>query len=144
MESALSRLKKLTDHIVSYELARNENHKRLVKLYEILKIEEKCEAFENIFEFKAMNLMGISLKEESLGMVTLGRYIQLLAIKAKKPDVTGSLNVSLGYFGKSDTIDPMIKDHLVEFVLRWRFEKSFMTLSHYDQMVKGLQKSELV
>ncbi len=144
MESALERLKKLTDHIVSYELTRNENHKRLTKLYELLKIEEKCDDFDNIFDFKAMNLMGISLKEENLGAIHAGRYVQLLAIKAKSADAKAKLNVSLGYFGKAQSITPEVKEHLIEFVLRWRFEKSFMTLSHYDTMIKGLPKRELV
>lgn len=140
MSSALDRLKNITNKISSYERTRKENLARLQELYKELKIDEKVEHFSNLFDFKAINLSGVSLSNESLGEIKEGKYLQMLAIGYDKDAVVKSKNISLGYFGKVQSVDALLKDKVVEFVIRFRFEKSFMTLEHYHTMLESLNK----
>jgi len=135
MSSALDRLKNLTQKISSYELARKENLKLLRTLFEELEINVKVENFEDLFDFKAINLSGASLQEENLGEVKEGKYLQILAIGYDKNATVKSKNISLGYYGRAEKVDSALKDKIVEFILRYRFEKSFMTLEHYHGML---------
>jgi len=136
MSSALDRLKNLTAKISSYEVARKENMAALVTLYADLGIDEKVPEFNDLFEFKAMNLSGISLAEESLGVPHEGKYVQVIAITYDKDAKVRNKNSSLGYFGRAEKLEPSLKDAIVAFVLRWRFEKSFRTLEHYHTMLQ--------
>lgn len=136
MSSALDRLKNLTSKISGYEVARKENLKLLQELYAELHIDEKVENFSDIFEFKAINLSGISLKSEELGAIKEGKYLQILAISYDKEAAIKSKNSSLAYFGRVESVEKELKDKVVEFVLRWRYEKSFMTLEHYHNMLE--------
>ncbi len=140
MSSALDRLKSLTAKITSYELSRKENLKALEHLYESLNINDKVASFEDLFYFKAINLSGISLHREDLGAVKEKRYVQIIAIIYDKTSKVKNKNSSLGYFGRSEKLDAALKDEIVSFVLRWRFEKSFMTLEHYHGMINTLEK----
>lgn len=135
MSSALDRLKNITNKISSYERARKENIKILKELYIKIGIDEKVESFSNIFEFKAINLSGASLLSENLGEIKKGKYLQILAISYDKNAVIKSKNSSLGYFGKAELVDVELKDMIVEFIIRYRFEKSFMTLENYYGMI---------
>ena len=139
MSSALDRLKNLTTKISSYEMARKENMKLLEKLFFELQIDKKVMEFINLFEFKAINLSGASLVQESLGEIKEGRYLQILAISYDKEAVVKSKNISLGYFGKVENVDKQLKDSIVEFVIRFRLEKSFMTMEHYHSIVSDLK-----
>ena len=65
MSSALDRLKNLTNKISSYEMARKDNLKTLENLYNELELHHKVEKFSLLFEFKAINLSGASLLQES-------------------------------------------------------------------------------
>ncbi len=136
MSSALDRLKNLTAKISSYELARKENMGKLETLYETLGISEKVPYFQDLFSFKAINLSGISLSSEALGEVQQGKYVQIIAITYDKDARVRNKNSSLGYFGRSEKLDPAKRDEIVSFVLRWRFEKSFRTLEHYHVMLQ--------
>jgi hypothetical protein len=136
MGSALERLKNLTNKISSYELARKENIVRLKELYKIIGIDAKVESFEQIFAFKAINLSGVSLLPEDLGAIKEGKYLQILAISYDKNASVKSKNISLAYFGRVENVDTALKDSIVEFVIRYRFEKSFMTLEHYHGMLE--------
>lgn len=136
MSSALDRLKNLTSKISGYEVARKENLKLLQGLFTELHIDEKVENFSDIFEFKAINLSGISLKSEELGVIKEGKYLQILAISYDKEAAIKSKNISLAYFGRVESVEKELKDKVVEFVLRWRYEKSFMTLEHYHNMLE--------
>jgi hypothetical protein len=49
-------------------------------------------------------------------------------------------NVSLGYFGKAQTLEPELKNDIIEFVLRWRYEKAFQTLEHYEELIERLDE----
>lgn len=140
MSSALDRLKNLTNKISSYEMARKENLKILKDLYIELNIEKKVESFEELFEFKAINLSGASLTKESLGEVKEGKYLQVLAISYDKNAAVKSKNISLAYFGRAENVDENIKNSVVEFIIRYRFEKSFMTLEHYNNMLGTIKK----
>jgi len=135
MSSALDRLKKLSNKISSYETSRKENLVVLKKLYGEIGIDEKVQDFAELFNFKAINLSGASLVSENLGEIKNGKYLQILAIGYDKDAVVKSKNTSLGYFGKVENVDVKLKDKIVEFIIRFRFEKSFMTLEHYHGML---------
>lgn len=139
MSSALDRLKSLTAKISSYELTRKENLARLQVLYSQLAIDKKVQKFNELFEYKAINLSGISLNSDTLGEIKEGRYLQILAIAYDKDLAIKSKNVSLGYFGKVDSVDKTLRDTVVEFVIRFRFEKSFISLEHYYLMLEKLK-----
>ena len=135
MSSALDRLKNLTNKISSYELARKENMTVLKKLYKDIGIDKKVESFEKLFDFKAINLSGVSLQEESLGAIKEGKYLQILAISYDKTATVKSKNISLAYFGRVESVESELKNSVVEFVIRYRFEKSFINLERYHQML---------
>jgi hypothetical protein len=142
MSSALDRLKNLTNKISSYERARKENLVVLQNLYNELGINQKVEEFSELFSFKAVNLSGASLQNDSLGEIKKGKYLQILAIGYDRDAVVKSKNISLGYFGKAENVDVVLKDKIVEFIIRFRFEKSFMTLEHYYDMIESFKESE--
>jgi len=141
MSSALDRLKNLTNKISSYETARKENLTILKKLFEELGIDKKIENFANLFGFKAINLSGASLQKETLGEIKEGKYLQILAISYDKNAIQKSKNISLAYFGRVENVDADLKNRVVEFIIRYRFEKSFITLEHYHEMFEGFGKS---
>jgi hypothetical protein len=140
MSSALDRLKVLTTKMSGYETARKENLKILEELYSEIGIDKKVENFVELFEFKAINLSGASLLSESLGVIKEGKYLQILAIGYDKDAVVKSKNISLGYFGRAESVDVELKNKIVEFIIRYRFEKSFITLEHYYEMLENFKK----
>ena len=142
MSSAHDRLKDLTAKISGYEVARKENMKLLEALYTRLGIDEKVPEFGGLFAFKAINLAGISLAPDDLGTLREGKYVQIIGIRYDASATVKNKNISLGYFGRSEKIDPALKNDIVAFVLRWRFEKSFMTLEHYHGMLNALPKAD--
>jgi hypothetical protein len=142
MSSALDRLKNLTNKISSYERVRKDNMEILKKLYNEVGIDNKVEKFNDIFNFKAINLSGVSLISENLGEIKEGKYLQILAISYDKDAVVKSKNLSLGYFGKVENVDVNLKNKIVEFIIRFRFEKSFMTLEHYHEMLEPFKTNE--
>ena len=120
---------------------RIENMKRVKELYHKLHIFEKSPEFENLFIYKAMNLSGIGLKEEDFGEIREGKYIQIIAI-TYEPDKNGkkkAKNISLGYFGKAETLAPERKNDIIEFVLRWRYEKAFQNVEHYKDLIEKIK-----
>ena len=137
MSSALDRLKNLTSKISGYEMSRKENLKLLEELYNSLHVNDKVEDFSDLFFFKAINLSGVSLKSEELGEIKKGKYLQILAISYDKDAKVKSKNISLAYFGRIEKVDEKIKNDVIAFVLRWRFEKSFMTLEHYHNLLES-------
>ena len=140
MSSALDRLKNLTNKISSYELERKENLKKLENLFDTLALSTKVPEFKQLFDFKAINLSGASLLSENLGEVKEGKYLQILAIGYDKNAVVKSKNLSLGYYGRAENVDVELKNKIVEFIIRFRFEKSFMTLEHYHDMLEPFKK----
>ncbi len=113
------------------------NMKRFKELYTILEIESKCENFIDIFSYKAMNLSGIGIRDEDFGEVRSGKYIQIIVIsyESENDQKKKAKNISLGYFGKGETLSPEKKNHIIEFVLRWRYEKVYQNLSHYKNLI---------
>lgn len=142
MSSALERLKELTSKISSYELARKENIRTLEKLFVTLSLGEKVGDFNDLFEFKAINLSGISLSEEDIGTLKEGKYLQVIGIKYDKEAKVKNRNISLAYYGRVEKVDPEVRNMIVKFIIAWRFEKSFRTLEHYYTMLEKLPKSE--
>lgn len=142
MSSALDKLKNLTNKISGYERARKSNMEILQNLFVELGINKKVEDFSELFNYKAINLSGASLLSENLGEIKKGKYLQILAIGYDKDAVVKSKNISLGYFGKAQSVDVVLKDKIVEFIIRFRFEKSFMTLEHYNAMLESFKVDE--
>lgn len=139
MSSALDRLKNLTAQISSYELERKNNLKSLEVLYGALGVETKVPLFHDLFEFKAINLSGISLSDESLGEIKEGKYAQVIGILYDNTAKVKNKNISLGYFGRAEKVSPQLKCDIIAFVLGWRFEKSFRTLEHYHNLMGQLK-----
>jgi hypothetical protein len=142
VSAALDRLKNLTARISGYEVARKENMSLLEALYDELDIKQKVMMFDELFLFKAINLSGVSLNDETLGIVKEGKYLQIIAISYDKEAKVKNRNISLGYFGRAEKVDPALVKKIVTFVLRWRFEKSFRTLEHYHKMIGSLKTEE--
>jgi hypothetical protein len=116
---------------------RDYNMRRFKELYTILEIESKCENFIDIFSYKAMNLSGIGIRDEDFGEVRSGKYIQIIVIsyESENDQKKKAKNISLGYFGKGDTLSLEKKNHIIEFVLRWRYEKVYQNLNHYKFLI---------
>jgi hypothetical protein len=138
-EPVAARVPKTVENVSSPNV-RQSNIDRVKALYDKLKIYEKSPDFDTIFMYKAMNLSGIGLKEEDFGQVREGKYIQVIAI-TYEPDKNGkkkAKNISLGYFGKAETLDPKLKNDIIEFVLRWRYEKAFQNVEHYKELIEKI------
>ena len=140
--SLLLRLQELTDDIITYESSRIANIKRLEELFTLCILGDDFRSIHELFKFKAMNLMGITLTEDALGAIQKGRYIQLLVIAAKEKGEKKSTSISLGYFGKAESVDAQQVAHLTEFVLRWRYEKSFLNVNHYKELINQLGEDD--
>ncbi len=143
MSSKIDRLKELAEELSSYEIERKKNFKRVEELFEKLKLNDKIENFAEIFSFKAINLSGISLSFDALGKAAEGKYAQIIAIsyveyKGRKK----AKNISLGYFGRADRLDDDMKSDIVEFILRWRLEKSFLGVDHYRKLLSIFQAQQ--
>ena len=127
-------------HNVSEVDLRKENLEILELLYKKLEISKKHDKFKSIFEYKAMNLSGIGLKKEDFGEIRKGKYIQIISIAYQFNEKGKRIakNSSLGYFGKADNLEPELKRNIIEFVLRWRYEKAFQHTEHYEILLQKL------
>jgi len=126
------------------EPVRAENLQRVAALYTKLKIIDKAPDVENLFIYKAMNISGIGLKEEDFGEIRAGKYVQVIAI-TYEPDKNGkkkAKNISLGYFGKAETLEETHKNEIIEFVLRWRYEKAFQNMEHYKDLLERVRPGD--
>ncbi|DAB38067.1 MAG: hypothetical protein A2023_00025 [Sulfuricurvum sp. GWF2_44_89] len=139
MSSPLDRLKNLTAQISSYELERKSNLKSLEELYLKLGINTKVGEFDALFEFKAINLSGLSLGDDDLGAIKEGKYAQIIAIIYDKEAKVKNKNISLAYYGRAEKLSAPLKRDIIAFVLGWRFEKSFRTLEHYHNLMATLK-----
>ncbi len=141
--SSFERLKALTEQISTHEISRKKSLKRLEELFMLLDIGKKHEDFGSIFEYKAMNLSGISLDPLNLAQPKQKRYAQIIAIEyVDDRGVKRAKNLNLAYFGRAENIEPQKRRLIVEFILRWRYEKSFKNVEHYDGMITQLQELE--
>jgi hypothetical protein len=124
------------------EPVRSRNLIRLVELYAKLSIDKKAPNIKEIFIYKAMNISGIGLKDDDFGEIREGKYVQVIAITYEpgKDGKKKAKNVSLGYFGKAETLDEQKKNDVIEFVLRWRYEKAFQNLEHYRMLLERINK----
>ena len=124
------------------EGTRVKNLYRIAELYQKLNIDEKAPDFDKIFIYKAMNISGIGLKEDDFGEIREGKYTQIIAI-TYEPDKNGkkkAKNISLSYFGKAEKIEEVLKNEIIEFVLRWRYEKAFQNLEHYKELLNRVKQ----
>ncbi len=120
---------------------RAQNMELLGRLFLELKINEKCPDFDNVFLYKAMNLAGIGLKDDDFGELRVGKYIQIIAISydAIGEEKKKAKNVSLGYYGKGEILDIDKKYKIIEFILRWRYEKGLQSLDNYIHLLGKLK-----
>lgn len=126
------------------EAVRTQNIYRIAQLYLLLEIDAKAPDFDDIFIYKAMNISGIGLKEEDFGEVREGKYCQIIAI-TYEPDKNGkkkAKNISLSYFGKAEKLEEGLKNDIIEFVLRWRYEKAFQNLEHYKYLLDKIKPND--
>lgn len=126
------------------EEVRAQNIYKISQLYLSLSINEKAPDFDHIFIYKAMNISGIGLKEEDFGEIREGKYCQIIAI-TYEPDKNGkkkAKNISLSYFGKAEKLDEDLKNDIMEFVLRWRYEKAFQNLEHYKYLLGKIKPND--
>ena len=114
----------------------------LSKLFNVLNLGEKVGEFHDVFEFKAINLSGISLAEDDIGTIKEGKYLQIIGIKYDREAKVKNRNISLGYYGRVEKVDVDLRNTIVKFIIAWRFEKSFRTLEHYYTMLEKLPKAE--
>ncbi len=119
---------------------RTKNLKEIFKLFQKLNLSEKHPDFSTIFNYKAMNLAGIGLKDEAFGEIQTGKYVQIIAIayEINKDGKRVIKNSSLGYYGKAEKLTQEDKSDIIEFVLRWRYEKSFQHSDYYQQLLEKL------
>jgi|688.fasta_scaffold740902_1 hypothetical protein len=146
MSSALDRLKNLTAKISSYELERKNNLLILEELYQKLSIIDKIGSFEELFDLKAINLSGISLGDDDLGVIKEGKYVQIIGIRYEPTAKVKNKNISLAYYGRAEKVNSSLKTDIITFILAWRFEKSFRTLEHYHVLmgeIKNISSGEL-
>ncbi len=136
MEDRLKKLDSLLEKYISWERRRKENMQKLRKLYFDLKIDKKVPRFEELFEFNAINLMGITLQKGEVGIIQPKKYVQIIGIKNSK-------NMSLAYFGRAENLDEKKRDKIAKFVLMWRYEKGFRGLQHYEELLKELNETEV-
>jgi len=129
---------------VKSEEVRAQNIYKVAQLYLSLNINEKAPDFDHIFIYKAMNISGIGLKEDDFGEIREGKYCQIIAI-TYEPDSNGkkkAKNISLSYFGKAEKLEEHLKNDIMEFVLRWRYEKAFQNLEHYKYLLDKIKPSD--
>lgn len=131
----VKRVEELLSSLNTTDVIRKKNFKRLYELYQILKINEKVGEFNELFSFLAINLTGISLQKDNFGAILPKRYVQIIAITRVEKKMK---NISLGYFGKSEKLEASQKSKIMEFVLRWRLEKSFMNVDEYINLLEIL------
>jgi len=119
---------------------RKENLKRILELYNGLELSKKHPSFDTLFNYTAINLSGIGLKNEDFGEIREGKYVQIIAIayEINSDGKKTTKNASLGYYGKAEKLDEKSKQDIIEFVLRWRYEKSFQHSDYYQQLLEKL------
>jgi hypothetical protein len=116
------------------------NLTRIEELFENLKLDKKHTDFKSIFNYTAMNLAGIGLKNEEFGEIREGKYVQIIAISHEINPLGDKItkNSSLGYYGKAEKLEDNKKGDIIEFVLRWRYEKTFQHSDYYQQLLEKL------
>lgn len=126
------------------EPIRAKNIYRIAQLYQTLNIDAKAPDFDNIFIYKAMNISGIGLKEDDFGEIREGKYCQIIAItyEADKNGKKKAKNISLSYFGKAEKLEDSLRNDIIEFVLRWRYEKAFQNLEHYKDLLGRIKPAD--
>jgi len=121
-------------------ILRKENLHKVAKLYETLELFKKHPDFSTIFNYTAMNLAGIGLKDEDFGEIREGKYVQIISIsyELNSDGQRVNKNSSLGYYGKAEKVGEKKKSNIIEFVLRWRYEKSFQHSDYYERLLSTI------
>ena len=135
---AIEKINFLLDRFEKIDVRAN-NLKRVEELFRDLKLNEKHGDFTTLFDYSAMNLAAIGLKHENFGVLQNGKYVQIIAIR--QVDDSGkkvTKNSSLGYYGKAEKLDEELKNKIIEFVLRWRYEKTFHQSDYYAKLLQEL------
>jgi hypothetical protein len=118
---------------------RKENIHKMKILHKALKLDERHPIFDRLFDFNAINIAGIDFKDEDIGGMREAKYVQITAIAYEISETTKiTKNISLGYYGKAEQLEEETKRNIMEFVVRWRYEKSFQHSDYYAQLLKKL------
>lgn len=119
---------------------RDTNLERIAELFDLLELSKKHPDYGTLFDYTAINLAGIGLKNEDFGEIREGKYVQIISIayETDKEGTRVSKNTSLGYYGKGEKLDEKEKHNIIEFVLRWRYEKSFQHSDYYQLLLEKL------
>jgi len=125
---------------IQFNDLRKSNLTRILELYRLLELSQKHPDFSTIFKYKAMNLAGIGLKKEDFAEIREGKYVQIISITYELHNEGKRIlkNSSLGYFGKAEKLTKEMKSNIIEFVLRWRYEKTFQHSEHYKELLAKL------
>lgn len=136
---AIQKINFLLDRLEKSD-ARANNLKKVERLFKDLKLNEKHADFQTLFDYSAMNLTAIGLKPDNFGTLQNGKYVQIIAIGEVFNEVGKKVNKnrSLGYYGKAEKLEEELKNKIIEFVLRWRYEKSFQHSDNYQQLLGKL------
>lgn len=142
INTLLTQVEKKLETVAALEKTANlrkENIHKMKILYRVLKLDERHPVFDALFDFNAVNIAGIDLKDEDIGGMRDAKYVQITAIAYEISQTTKiTKNISLGYYGQSEALDHNTKENIVEFVLRWRYEKSFQHSDYYAQLLEKL------
>ncbi len=134
-----AKLDTTTNQSISSSLREN-NLTRIQEIFEHLELFKKHPDFKTLFNYTAMNLAGIGLKNKEFGEIREGKYVQIIAI-SYEIDSSGkkiTKNSSLGYYGKAEKLTEGDKSQIIEFILRWRYEKTFQHSDYYQQLLEKL------
>ncbi len=140
MDNLAQRLEKLSTHLSGLETKREYNLKKLKKLFFELGFDKKLNSLNEFFEFKALNLSGVSLNSENFLEIYPKKYFQLIAVKKENEK---SKNISLAYYGRVDNLNKEVLYKVCEFVIRYRFEKSFRNLQNHSDLLGKLNDKVL-
>ena len=134
------KLSSLNESDTTHSSLREVNLKSIRYLYNKLELSQKHPDFSTIFDYSAMNLSGIGLKDGEFGKIREGKYVQLIAISYETDDEgeRSTRNYSLGYYGKAEKLNEADKSTIIEFVLRWRYEKTFQHAEQYQKVLSEL------
>ncbi|CAA6801159.1 MAG: Unknown protein [uncultured Sulfurovum sp.] len=133
-------LEQLDDKLKNTLSLREKNLEKIQKLFKTLRLDKKHANFTSIFNYQAINLAGIGLKNEDFGEIREGKYVQIIAIASEINNNGEKIikNLSLGYYGKAEKLSQKEKGNIIEFVLRWRYEKTFQHSDYYQQLLEKL------
>lgn len=100
---------------------REENLQRLKELFEEFTISILAD-IDELLKLSAVNVTGINMKTQE---TYDSKYVQVIGVEYIPDRKPSRKNINLKYFGKSDNLSCEQKCRIIEFVSRYRLEKSY-------------------